>query len=164
MEVVVADACSLILLTKVTVLETLAGEVRLKIPAEVYSEAVTSGIARGYFDAMIIDALVKNGRISVEKVAKRTRLTAGLGKGEAEAIGLFLQLNADVLLTDNSRAIKTCKYLKIPFTISPRVVVSLCKKHKLPKEKGVKALEILRIEGRYSPLIITEALHELEVI
>ena len=52
--------------------------------------------------------------------------------------------------------------LNLPFTISPKVVVNLAQKEKIGKEKAIQALEILRIEGHYSPDIIAEALLRLK--
>ena len=84
-----------------------------------------------------------------------------LGPGESDAIRLFLQLKAHLLLTDDGKAIKASRILKIPFTISPNIVVDLCEKKDLTVNEATQALEKLRIFGRYSPDIIAERLLKL---
>jgi len=51
---VISDACSLILLAKATILETLANEAKIITSPSVYQEAVIKGEEKGYPDALII--------------------------------------------------------------------------------------------------------------
>jgi len=81
-----------------------------------------------------------------------------LGKGEEDVLALAQEIKFDLLLLDDKKAIKISKILNLPFTISPKVVVNLAQKGKIGKEKAIQALEVLRMEGRYSPDIIAEAL------
>jgi hypothetical protein len=51
--------------------------------------------------------------------------------------------------------------LNLPFIITPRIVIDLFKLSKISREQGRKALEKLRVIGRYSPDIIAHALLSL---
>ena len=163
MKLIIADSCSMILLAKTTLLKILAGIVNLIIPEYVYNEAVVTGLKKEYSDSIIINYLVDQKKIKIKNVKKGKIKFKGLGKGEEEAILLFKQLKGDLLLTDDKKAITVCKYLAIPFTISPKIIISLFKSNKITREKAFESLEILRIEGRYSQFILEEAINSLEV-
>jgi len=155
---VISDACSLILLAKATVLEILANEVRIVTSPSVYQEAVIKGEKRGHPDALIIKKLVSQKKIEIISLKQKKTFGVTLGEGEEEILALTQEVKFDLLLLDDKKAINVSKSLSLPFTISPKVVISLAQKKKIAKEKAIQALEILRIEGRYSPDIIAEAL------
>jgi predicted nucleic acid-binding protein len=159
---VISDACSLILLAKATILEILANEVRIVTSPSVYQEAVVKGEERGYLDALIIKKLASQKIIEVIQLKRKRTLGVTLGKGEKEILALAQEIKFDLLLLDDKKAISVSKSLNLPFTISPKVVVNLAQKEKIGTEKAIQALEILRIEGRYSPEIIAEALLRLK--
>ena len=66
-----------------------------------------------------------------------------------------------MFLTDDGRAIRICKVLKIPFTTSPRVVIDLYQRGVIDIDKAKEALNKLEILGRHSKDIISSALLEL---
>src|ERR1700741_1131727 len=116
MKKLVADSSSLILLGKRSLLKTLTQVVGLYIPETVFQECAGENLRQKHPDAIGIWELVKEKKIHVEKLNKRRE------KGEDEAILLFKEIKADIFLSDDGRAIKICKVLKIPFTTSPRVI------------------------------------------
>jgi hypothetical protein len=69
-----------------------------------------------------------------------------------------------ILVADDGKAIKACRYLKIPFMISPKVVTALYRLEKIDFVEARTSIDKLRIIGRYSPEIIAEALLRLEEI
>lgn len=66
-----------------------------------------------------------------------------------------------VLASDDGKAIKAARFLKIPFTITPRVVVDLFRSEKISLEKARQSIEKLGKVGRYSPAIIAESILSL---
>mgnify|MGYP001566346861 CR=1 FL=1 len=77
---------------------------------------------------------------------------------------LASQTAAPVVATDDRKAIKACRYPKIPFIISPKIANELYRMGKIDFERVKSGVEKMKIIGRYSPDIIVEALLELEVI
>ena len=155
MKVVVSDTSSLILLSKSSVLEAACSSYEIYLPPSVEREASSSELRDKYPDAAKIHDLIREGVLKVRKISSRKRqMPIQLGVGEADAIRLFLQLKAHVLLSDDGKAIKTCRLLKIPFTISPNIVMELYLKGTLSRDQALLGLEKLRIFGRYPPDII----------
>lgn len=73
--------------------------------------------------------------------------------------------NAEVILNlVSEKGIKACRYMKLPFLISPKIVVELYRLGKINFTKTKSSIEKLRIIGRYSPDIIAEAILKLEEI
>jgi predicted nucleic acid-binding protein len=107
---------------------------------------------------MRIAEAIDEGLLRVASVRSRRKLPLALGRGEAAAIRLFLQERADLLLTDDGRAIRTCRLLAIPFTTTPRVVVDLHRDGALDTATARRALEKLAVVGRYTREIIAAAL------
>jgi len=112
-----------------------------------------------YPDAKRIHDLVEADKIALKKPSVRSAdIPITLGAGETECIQLYTTLNADTILTDDGKAIKVCRYLGIPFTISPKVVVSLFEGGRISFEHARTAILKLEKIGRYSKDIIADAL------
>ena len=82
--------------------------------------------------------------------------------GEAAAIRLWFDADADLLLSDDGRAIRTCRILGLPFTSSPRVVVDLYRGGAIRLSRARRGLEMLAVAGRYSRDVIAAALVALQ--
>ncbi|MBI2647196.1 hypothetical protein HYW99_01850, partial [Candidatus Woesearchaeota archaeon] len=109
-KVIISDASTLILLQKITLLDKLLKNFGFIIPNEVYNEAVIKGKKAKSEDSYSIENKINKNLIKVKKIKNKEQLNQiinefGLGEGEAEAIILFLQENADVLATDDHKAI-----------------------------------------------------------
>ncbi|MBM4277684.1 MAG: hypothetical protein FJ130_07310 [Deltaproteobacteria bacterium] len=129
------------------------------------NEVVNEGTLKQYPDANIISELVKNREIEVFSIEKQKfQFPITLGEGEMEAIILTRQMENAILVTDDGKAIKACRYLKIPFIISPKVITALYQLGKIDFMDAKTSIDKLRIIGRYSPEIIAEALLRLEEI
>ena len=164
MRVVAADASSLILLAKCSVLPAYSGRVDLQVPREVFEEVASAPLVRRYADAARIAGLAKDGLIRVIESTSRRDLPRALGRGEAAAIRLWFDANADIVLSDDGRAIRTCRIMKIPFASSPQVVVDLCRTRAIRLTRARTALETLAVTGRYSRDIIAAALVALQEV
>jgi len=164
-KLLIMDASSLILLGRCSLIEVLSQVFSVIIPQGVFNEVVNEETLRQYTDANIISELVKNKKIEVVSVERQKfQYPITLGEGELEAIILTRQMKNAVLVTDDGKAIKACRYLKIPFIISPRVVIALYQLERISFLEAKASIDKLRIIGRYSPEIIAEALIRLEEI
>ena len=163
-KIIVADSCSLILLAKSLILELLAESFPIIISKGVFNEVASRDLLKRFADAKIINDLVLCKKIKVVSVKPIfPSLPISMDKGELESIVLSTQTGNSILATDDGKAIKACKYLKIPFIITPRVVIELYIMDKIDLNKARIAIEKVRIAGRYSPDIIADAILELEV-
>ncbi len=163
MKVVVSDTSSLILLSKAGVLEKACGRYEIYIPPSVEAEASSSKLRAKYANAVQIHELIRSKALKVRKLTVRKRkMPITLGTGEADAIRLFLEIQAQSLLTDDGKAIKVCRMLGIPFIISPNIVFSLYKNEELTYSEALQSVEKLRLFGRYSPDIIAASLLKIQ--
>lgn len=161
--IVIADASSLILLGKCGLMEILSKEFRVAIPRGVFGEVVNEETLGQYPEAKIISELVDSKEIEVISIEKqKLKLPIVLGEGETEAIILTRQMENAILITDDGKAIRACKYFRIPFMISPKVVIDLYRLGEIDFTLAKASIEKLRIVGRYSVEIIAEALIRLE--
>ncbi len=157
----VADACSLILLAKARALEPLARSATVALPTSVEGEVCAPPLVRRHSDAAQIAALVASGTLDVREVRSHRELPSGLGRGERDALLLFLQEEADRLLTDDARAMRACRLLGVPFVAAPRVVTDLHAGGLLERREARLGLERLAVVGRYAPDIIAAAFERL---
>src|SRR3989338_372293 len=106
MKIVVADSSALILLTKIQLIQPVVEHLEVYIPQTVYEEAASSSLQGQFPDAQEIESLIQEGKITVKEVKKHQKLPVVLGKGEEDAIILFTELKADLLLCDDGKALK----------------------------------------------------------
>ncbi len=162
-KILVMDASSLILLGKCGLIGILSKEFRVIIPRKVLDEVADEEILKQYPDANVIAELVRTKKIEVISTEKgRVKIPITLDEGETEAILLARQMENAILVTDDGKAIKACRYLKIPFIVSPKVVTDLYCSGKIGMMDAKRSIEKLGIIGRYSPEIISEALIRLK--
>lgn len=158
MKILIADSSSLILLAKSGVLDSLVAASTVLVPQAVHDEVCSQHMLELFPDAALISAHVRNGHIHVCAVIHSPPLPLTLGPGESQAIWLFLQEKADLLLTDDSKAMRVCRMLGIPYAASPRIVVDLVRQRTMTLREGREALEKLSVFGRYAPDVIGAAL------
>ena len=72
-----------------------------------------------------------------------------------------LDMEGSIFATDDGKAIRAARFLRVPFIITPRLVVELFRLQKISFKKGRGSLEKLGKIGRYSPEIIADALVSL---
>lgn len=167
-KVVVSDASTLILLQKVSLLDKLITNMKFMIPPEVYNEAVVKGKNVKSKDSYLIENKIKNNSIKIKKINNKRKIRDiirefGLGEGEAEAIALFLQENADILAADDHKAINVCKIYKIPFMTALTFILDSCSQNAIMKNDAKEMIKNLGIYGRYKDELIYKALSYLEV-
>lgn len=162
----IIDACSAILLAKVSVLEALVNWKKIAIPKTVYKEVI-EGKEKKFFDALLVERLCTDKKIKIvnsknKKLLNKLKEDYGLGEGEAETIAVYLEDKFDGLITDNKQGRKTSKVYGINPIGSPDIIISLFKTKKINKEKAIRALNNLRKYGWFEDSIIDYALLEVE--
>ncbi len=153
----VLDASSLILLAKIDLLEVIGTELELCITEKVKKEATKKGTK----DAKLIERRIELGDIEVEEIDKKESETLAddfnLDEGEASAIVLYQRMDADILATDDGKAIDTCKILDVRYTTTLNLLIRAVEKEKLGRERGVAKLEKLDDYGWYKSRLIENA-------
>jgi len=153
MKLIVSDSCSLILLEKSKILSIFLKNNNVVIPREVYNETVVSGIKEGYKDAKKINDYVLSKQIIVKDVKKLISLN--INKGEREAISLYLEINADLLFTDDKKAINICNLKNINYATTPEIIYKLYTLKKITKTNILFSMNVLSKEGFYKQEIIS---------
>lgn len=153
-KLVISDSSSLILLAKSDLIKTVSKLFDIKIPGEVYKESVTEGKKKQREDAFIIEREIQNHRIDIVKTEHKEKINEvirsfNLGKGEQESIALYLQLGADLLLTDDKKAITTSRVLKIRWATVPNLLPLLIQLNEIKRDKALDSLAKLQKYGRY---------------
>jgi len=158
----VADSSALILLAKCSLIEIVCGLFKVIISKSVLAEVASEDLVSNYPDAVLISDLISKGAIIVRSPGnRRFDLPMRLHHGEEDALLLTTKLRGAIKATDDGKAIKAARFLKIPFIITPKIVVELFRLQKISFKKARESLEMLSKIGRYSPEIIADALISL---
>ena len=159
MKSLVLDSSAVILLSKCGLLETACEAFELFVPPTVVSETASKELSKKYPDAAFVLDLLSKGLIkSALPSVRKPRIPLSLHRGETDALGAALALPDSVIATDDGKAIRAARFLKIPFVITPKIVVELFRLKKVSFPVARKAIEKLGRVGRYSPDIIAEAM------
>ncbi|RLC10754.1 MAG: hypothetical protein DRH43_05705 [Deltaproteobacteria bacterium] len=162
MDFMVADSSSLILLAKCSLLEIVCDLFEVIVPESVNMEVASEGLSKKYSDAVLISDLTSKGAIKVHSPGSDSLPPPiSLHQGEEDALLLAIKLGKSLFATDDGKAIKAARYFKIPFIITPKIVVELVRMKKISFKKARESLEKLGKIGRYSPDIIADALVSL---
>lgn len=156
---IVADSSVLILLAKCGLLKALCDVYIITVPSSVIEEVASRELQKIYPDAGSIAELITNKKLKVQNPKDHNFVfPVSLGQGEKDALLLARETKASLFATDDLKAIKTAKFLNLPFIITPRIIIDLYKLNKISRKQARKAIEKLRVIGRYSPDIIAHAL------
>ncbi len=166
---VVSDSSSLILAAKAGLLGPICTAFWVIIPERVFEETVLQGKQLQKADAWKIEKAVLQKKIRVKKLRpakdiriENLRLDFNLGKGEAEAIELYFQSRAKLLLVDDKQAINMAKLLEVSWVTLPALLVGLVEKKRISKLDALESLQILQEEGRYKLGFILDAFYKIE--
>jgi len=164
--VVIFDSSTLILLAKSELLDIFLEDFpgTPLIPKAVEEES-TYDLSR--HDGLLIRHRIEEGRIAVEEISQPkvySQLVKDfrLGPGEAEALGLALEKGSvAVVATDDRNGIRACRVLRIGFVTSLGILVRTVEKGLLAPKDGLRALERLRIHGRFKDAVILEVARQI---
>ena len=150
---IIFDASTLILLSKIDLIQSVLDQYKGAIPETVKKEieykdgmdtrAITQHIKEGN-----LDLKADPDRKGVDKLCK----DFPLGKGEAAAF-IIAKQNNWVLATDDGLAIKVCKIFTIRFITAIHFLIGA----DLKQDIALAKLELLKKHGRYSSRIIEDA-------
>jgi predicted nucleic acid-binding protein len=159
MKRIVLDSSAIILLSKCGLLETACAALELVAPPSVILETASRELVSRYPDAALIKDLAERGVLKTERPpTRKSSLPVSLHQGEEDALRLTMSMQNSVLATDDGKAIKAARFLKVPFVITPKIVVALFRLKRVSFTQAQKAIEKLGKVGRYSPDIIAEAI------
>lgn len=159
--IVVKDAMVLIHMAKITLLQASCSYFQsVLIPSLVYEEVVVRGRKEGFPDAVLIEELVEERNINVKEVEKTELLTRAhqfnIQEGEAEAVALYWQENADYLVTDDDNVRKKEEILELQLLSTPSLLLHLYGEHEISKAKFHRAIDTLRDIGWFSNVVLDE--------
>ncbi len=104
------------------------------IPEAVYEEVVIKGLSKGFSDAQIIEAYIKNSKIKVEKISEvelasfcSGDLINYLNNGELESI-LLSEKKKTLLAIDERKGRLFCEQKKIPTITTSTLLLLLVEK------------------------------------
>ena len=163
---VIKDAMILMHLAKTALLdESCRMFDRVLIPMTVYEE-VMKGEQRYPHDARQLRSAIARNLIKIKKVLKRSLITKAnelnIYRGEAEAVALYWQENADLLATDDDNVRKKRDVLQISTIGTPAILIRLFKMNKTTKEKYLGAIKKLKEVGWFSSTVFDKMLLEAE--
>lgn len=147
------------ILNRIDLLRDLFGEIH--IPRTVFDELTADGANR--YGGQEVSAGVSAGWVLVENVPTSSVLTAlktDLDEGEADAIALALERQADLVLIDERKGRAKAKVLglKITGTIGGFIVCS-CKGIQIQFAVGIRAAKSSRLQNQRRPI---QSHHERE--
>lgn len=153
---IIADAASLILLSKASVLEIFASRNDVATSELVYEEVI-KGKEKGRMDSILTEKLVQEGKLKVKTSNKdaKTKIEKlfNLKFGELEVVSLAYKTN-DAILSDDKKCINAAKAFGIEFITSLDVTLALYKKSAISKEKAIESIDKLENYGWYSKDLI----------
>jgi len=161
---IVKDSMVLIHLAKITLLEKSCKYFqRTIIPKRVFDE-VTKCKEKNFVDIKIIIDLVERNKIEVIEIKNKKNLEKinefNIQGGEAEAVALYWQENADYLATDDDNIRKKNLLLNINLIGTPVIILKLYKEKMIDKNKFVESINKLKKIGWFNNAILDKILME----
>lgn len=156
---VVKDAMVLIHLATLTLLKTTCTHFgQVAMPTAVHKETVEAGRTRGYPDAEVIAETVANGRIDVVEVTEDALVERArqynLQGGEAAAVALYWERDADLLATDDDNVRRKRAVLELDLIGTPAILVELFDAAAIDATKLRSALDELRAIGWFGAPVL----------
>lgn len=162
---IIADACTIILLAKASVLETAAAAYQIAVTAAVYEEVV-GGKQHMFADALLLERLNKEKAISTsvseEKLTQKLMKDFNMGNGEASTIAAAISEKEGIVATDNRQGRKAASVNNLQLVGSIDIVVALFRKKRIDMQKAIAALKKLKEEGWFEPHLLEKAMEDLK--
>ncbi len=164
---IVKDSMILIHLAKMQILTDSCRHFgNVLIPTKVYEETVINGKKNGHPDSIIIEQAVTNNLIKIKGVKNKKKVDDlrifGLHLGEAEAIALYFQEEAQLLATDDDTCRKNRIILGINIIGSPSIVIMLFRNALITRNKALDCISSLETIGWFDIEVINEMKQQIE--
>jgi predicted nucleic acid-binding protein len=161
---IVTDAMVVIHLAKLTLLAKSCEHFKpVVIPEEVHEEILKCR-KKGYEDAILVEDLIKAGRLKVKRVHSKPLLKRAeefnVQGGEAEALALYWQEEAEYLATDDDNVRRKAVLLSLKLIGTPAIMLKLYKAKVIGKDKFIESTQGLRKIGWFSNAVIDTMLME----
>ena len=156
MVIIICDSSILILISKLEMLDLLIDAFEeILIPKAVFIESVDQGKKLKKMDAFLIEKKINEGKIIIENIknlAEKEKFMNdfNLHEGEAEALILYSERNAELFGTDDYRTLKVCKILDIKYFTTPLFIIRCYVIEKLSKNMAMLKFEKLEEFGWYN--------------
>ena len=155
-KIVIADTSPLISMIKIKrldLLEELFGSI--VIPEAVFNELTDNNIYKDEADCIIKADFIKRKPVADKRAVNILKNVAMLDDGESEAIVLFDELNADLLIIDERKGRTAAENLKIPLTGTIGILLAAFDKELASKQQILQYIDIFQREKRrLSPRLI----------
>lgn len=160
------DSCSVILLAKATILESMCKKYELIMAKTVYEE-ILKGKDKKFMDALLTEKLVKEKKIIVKtainaKLVNKLIRDFNLGKGEAETLALVIGEECDAIVTDNKQGRKSALMHGLNLIGSIDVITALYNLKLIDKNKAKDGLMKLKEFGWFQEYLIDNAMEEIK--
>ena len=151
---IVKDSMVLIHLAKITLLEKSCDYfTEVIIPQIVYQE-IMEGEQKSYGEVDLIKNLINKDKIKIRHIKDNENLEKAeqynLKGGEAHAVALYWQEDADYLATDDDNVRKKGLMLNLNIIGTPSIIINLFKNNKMSEEKYLISIEELKKIGWFS--------------
>lgn len=149
MMIVIADTSPIISLLKIDRLDLLSELFGLIfIPDAVYNELTQNEKYRIEAELIIHSDFIKNKKISNTQAVNILQNVMLLDNGESEAIILFDELKAQLLLIDERRGREIAEKLNIPISGTIGILIKAFEKNLLTRQEIFEYVDILQQENR----------------
>lgn len=153
---IIADATALILLAKVSVLETFVDRNDVATSKMVYEEVVR-GKEIGRKDSILVERIVHENKLKIITPSKSIKKEIGglfnIKGGELGVISSAYK-KKHTILSDDKKCLNAAKALGIGFIISLDIIIALYKNKAINKEKAQECIDGLEDYGWYNKELI----------
>ena len=155
---IVKDAMVVIHLAKITLLEKSCEYFKPALISEEVHQEILEGGKKGYEDVQIIQELIKSGKVSVKHVRDKRLLKRAkefnVQRGEAEALALYWQEEAEYLASDDDNLRQKSTLLNLKLIGTPAIILKLYRDKLIDNRKLQESLQALRKIGWFSNAVI----------
>jgi len=156
---VVKDAMVLIHLAKTSLLDAAVDYFeQVSIPSGVHEETVVAGKKHDYPDAEVIAELIDTGRIEVASDIESSLVERAnrynIQGGEAEAVALYWQRDAELLATDDDNVRRKRTVLELDLIGTPAILLELSETAHIDASKATATIDELRSIGWFSTALL----------
>jgi predicted nucleic acid-binding protein len=156
---VVKDAMVLIHLAKTSLLDAAVDYFQqVSIPSGVHEETVVAGKKHDYPDAEVIAELIDTGRIEVASDIESSLVERAnrynIQGGEAEAVALYWQRDAELLATDDDNVRRKRTVLELDLIGTPAILLELYETARIDASKATATIDEFRSIGWFSTALL----------
>ena len=153
---VVADASSIIILSKVSAITKYCLFKKVIVSNQIYDELTGNNISKKYDDITMYNILFTNKLLNIFRLPPDTKKNIdrlGLTCADASIIELYYISKSQGILTDDGKVCKLCRSRGIPYINSPMALFSLAASNFISFEVFIEKLDGVYTIGRYSKYV-----------